>query len=231
MPANSGQSLAARTADAILAMIAAERRFAPGDKLPNELALSDELGVSRTTLREAIRMLAARHVLEVRRGRGTFVAERAEHEAPIALDELAADRPDLKALYEIRLITEPDLCALAARRATDAELERILRLGREEEALIAAGEDRTEAERAFHDAITRAAHNSFAEQLMPVIQEGIASGVRLSKARREIVEDTLSDHRMIMDFLAGRDAQGAKTAMRLHILRAMRGFGIGGEDD
>ena len=70
--------LSDRVADDILTMITIEKRFAPGDQLPNENDLSQELGISRTTLREAIRILAAHGVLEIRRGKGTFVKQEAE---------------------------------------------------------------------------------------------------------------------------------------------------------
>ena len=64
-----------QTAERLYNSIVAEGTLRPGDKLPNEVELSQQLGVSRATLREAIRELAARGVLEVRRGRGTFVSE------------------------------------------------------------------------------------------------------------------------------------------------------------
>ena len=64
-------------ADNILSMITIEKQFTAGDKLPNELELSNELNVSRTTLREAIRILVAYGILEIQRGKGTFVTEKA----------------------------------------------------------------------------------------------------------------------------------------------------------
>ena len=67
--------LSERTSDRLYEMIVEEGRYAPGSKLPNENELSEELQVSRTTLREAISFLVAQGVLEIRRGRGTFVAE------------------------------------------------------------------------------------------------------------------------------------------------------------
>ena len=65
--------LSDRIADSIVSMIVVEKRFLPGSKLPNENILSEELKVSRTTLREAIRILATGGILETRRGKGTFV--------------------------------------------------------------------------------------------------------------------------------------------------------------
>ncbi|MDY0395514.1 GntR family transcriptional regulator [Virgibacillus halophilus] len=58
-----------------MSMIAVEKRFLPGDKLPNENELSEELDISRTTLREAIRILVTNGILEIRRGKGTYVKE------------------------------------------------------------------------------------------------------------------------------------------------------------
>ena len=72
------QSLSQQTAWRLYNLIAAEKRLLPEEKLPNELELAQEMGVSRATLREAIRELATQGVLEVRRGRGTFVSRRVE---------------------------------------------------------------------------------------------------------------------------------------------------------
>lgn len=223
------KNLAQQVADTVLSMITIDKIFAPGDKLPNEIEFSAQLKVSRTTLREAIRILVSHNVLEIRRGKGTFVVERSQHEHPIDVDELSKIRLNIKALYEMRLMVEPQIAYYAAKRATEQELARILHYGGEEERLIQSGEDRTQAEQAFHQAIAQAGHNEFVERLMPMIYEAIDSGVRLSEQYGEVVQDTLSDHRMLMEFLAARDALGAKTAMMLHILHAMRGFGIVGE--
>ena len=82
------KNLSQQTADRLYTMIAVERCFAPGDKLPNELEWSASLGVSRTTLREAVRTLCARGVLEVRRGKGTFVSRRAGEGDGLGFDRL-----------------------------------------------------------------------------------------------------------------------------------------------
>ena len=66
-------SLAEQAAGQIMDMIVVEHRFRPGDKLPNEFELAEELGISRITLREAVRILCTRNIVEIRRGRGTFV--------------------------------------------------------------------------------------------------------------------------------------------------------------
>ena len=206
-------------------MITIEKRFDAGDKLPNELELSDELNVSRTTLREAIKMLVACDILEIRRGKGTFVTEKA-FQRPQDLEQLSAVRVNARDLYEMRLIFEPEAAYLAALRGTDAELKRILDYGRRIEQKIQKGEDRTKEEHAFHKAIAQATHNEFMNKLMPILYQAIAKGVALSVQRDQAVRDTMGDHRMIMEFLKQRNAEGAKNAMKIHIMHAMKALNI-----
>ena len=136
---------------------------------------------------------------------------------------------DVRDLYEIRLIFEPQTAFYAAKRATDEEIRQILLYGEQIEACIRSGRDRTEEEQAFHNAIAKATHNGFVERLIPIMYKAIYQGVILTEEKSEMVRQTLEDHRMIMEFLAQRDALGAKTAMELHIIHAMRGFGISAE--
>lgn len=213
--------LSDRIADSILSMITVERRFLPGSKLPNENILSEELKVSRTTLREAIRILATEGILEIRRGRGTFVREDFKKKQPKGMSSLASATVKARDLYEMRLIFEPEAAYYAALRATDEEISRILALGREIEGRIQRREDRTEVEQSFHKSIAKATHNEFMNQLMPVIYEGINKGVKLSAAYEEAVQATLVDHKILMDFLKERNGEGARNAMRIHILHAM----------
>lgn len=208
-------------ADSILSMITIEKRFRPGDKLPNENILSEEFKISRTTLREAIRILVTGGVLEIRRGRGTFVREDLKPDNPKELVSLTSAKIKSRDLYEMRLIFEPEAAYYAALRATDKEIERIISLGEEIEERIRQGKDRTDVEQAFHQSIAKATHNEFMNRLMPVIYEGINKGVRLSKANEEAVQATLTDHRLIMDFIKVRNGEGARSAMKIHILRAM----------
>ncbi|NLJ30211.1 MAG: FadR family transcriptional regulator [Clostridiales bacterium] len=224
-----GKSLSEKAADDILAMIQIDHVFSEGEKLPNEIEFSERLRISRTTLREAIRILVAHGVVEIRRGKGTFVRKGIGRNGDVGLGELTEFPMDIRDLYEMRLIFEPQAAYYAAQRATGRELERILQYGRLEGELIRTHQDRTEAERAFHKSIAKATHNEFMNRLMPILYRALDRGVPISDAKEEMVQDTLHDHRAIMDFMEARDPEGAKTAMKLHILRAMRGFGIAGE--
>ena len=97
--------LSERTADRLYELIMEERQFAPGSKLPNENELSESLHVSRTTLREAISFLVAQGVLEIRRGKGTFVVQDLP-DSGVDLTALSSLRSRVRArdLFEMRLI-------------------------------------------------------------------------------------------------------------------------------
>ncbi len=218
--------LSDRVAEEILTMIAIEGRYLAGEQLPNENELAEQLQVSRTTLREAMRVLVAQGVVETIRGKGTFVRKDFRPERLANLTSLLDEQINLKDLYEIRLIVEPEAAYYATIRATDQELARILSYGKLIEEKINRNEDRTEAEQNFHKAIANATHNAFMDKLMPVIFQAINEGVRLSETKREVIEHTLRDHQLIMDFMKARNPEGARSAMKIHILHAMKEMGF-----
>lgn len=209
--------LADSTAKQIISMIEVDNRFSVGDKLPNEIELAGELGVSRSTLREAIKILTTNGILEIKRGKGTFVTSNTVIDSN-DLNDIASGLDDL---FEMRLMFEPDCAFLAAQRATDEEIEIICYYGEEIEKKILSGEDRTYEEQKFHESIANATHNSFVKQFMPIIFNAIKKGVMVLTKDQDVSEDNLKDDRLIMEFLKKRNAEGARTAMRLHILHAL----------
>lgn len=223
---DANKRLSDRIADEILTMITLERRFLPGEQLPNENELADQLQVSRTTLREAIRILVAHGVIESIRGRGTFVREDFQPEEAETLKSIINEQINIKDLYEMRLIFEPEAAYYATLRASEQELERILAYGKIIEENIKQGKDRTEAEQNFHKAIANATHNKFMDKLMPVIFQAINQGVMLSRTKQNVIQHTVKDHQLIMEFMAARNPEGARSAMKIHILHAMKGMGI-----
>mgnify|MGYP003301974537 CR=1 FL=1 len=124
------ENLSQRIADTLKKMIVEEHKYNYGEKLPNENELSQELGVSRTTLREAIRTLISNGVLVVKRGKGTYVSEQFDQYAhELDVNDFMKKQITLRDLYETRLIIEPEAAALACKRATDDEIEEILVMG------------------------------------------------------------------------------------------------------
>lgn len=210
-----------QTAARLYGMIVAERRIQAGEKLPNELELSRQLGVSRTTLREALRDLTTQGVLEVRRGKGTFVSPQVEEIGDFGFGGLERVRGRLRDLFELRLIFEPSAARLACRRATDEELGEILDRGAEVEACIRAGRDRAGADREFHAAIVRATHNEFMMRLLPMIGQAVVTAVSAGGHGEQLAEDTLRDHALLLEFFRRRDESGAEHAMAIHMHHSM----------
>ena len=224
------QSLTQQTAQRLYGRIVTEGGLAPGDKLPNELDLSRELGVSRTTLREAVRMLVAQGVLEVRRGKGTFVSARVEDIDDFGFSGLRRVKGQLRDLFELRSIFEPQAAMLACRRATVEERADILARGKEVEDCIRSGADRTRADAAFHAAIVRATHNEFMVRLLPLIQRAVATAVETGEKAERLAADTLRDHALLLEFFARGDAEGARHAMAIHMRHAVDEMGLGDEE-
>lgn len=197
-----------------------ESRFKVGDKLPNENDFANELGISRSTLREAIKALTSLGILEIRRGKGTFVTD----STVIESGDLGEINSGLGDLFEMRLMFEPECAYYAAQRATDEEIDIICKYGEAVEKKIKSGEDRTYEEQKFHESIANATHNAFVQQFMPIIFNAIKKGVIVMQKDKIVSDDNLNDDRLIMDFLKARNADGARTAMRLHIIHAMEGL-------
>ncbi len=209
--------LADSTAQRIIKMIEEENRFSIGDKLPNENDFAGELGVSRSTLREAIKVLTTNGMVEIKRGKGTFVTSTTIINSS-DLNDIASGLEDL---FEMRLMFEPECAYLAAERATDGEIETICYYGEEIEKKILSGEDRTFEEQKFHESIANATHNSFVKQFMPIIFNAIKKGVVVLTQDQDVSEDNLKDDRLIMEFIKKRNPEGARTAMKLHIIHAI----------
>ena len=215
--------------DRLLSLMA-ERELAPGDRLPSERALAASFGVSRSSLREAIRVLTSQGLLVARHGGGTFLAPagRPELTDPIAeallpLAPLArSDAGYWKDVAEIRYSLEGDAAYFAALRATDEDRRRL------QQAYLAvstaplddlAAQARTDA--AFHLAIAQASRNVVLRQVMSgllrLLEISIADTLRQLYRLPDIVALLDRQHRQILDaILAGR-AEEARTHANAHL--------------
>ena len=210
--------LSEQTSDRLYELIVEEGHFPPGSKLPNENELSETLGVSRTTLREAISFLVAQGVLEIRRGKGTFVAG----DLPAGAVNMAAlsslrSRVRARDLFEMRLIFEPATVALACQRASDEELRQIQQKAERMEQVALEGGDWPLADQEFHFAIIKASHNEYMRRLYPIINSAVNEIMQISSNRQEMQSAAIADNHVILDFLMQRDEAGARHAMSIHI--------------
>ncbi len=219
-------ALSVRVAETITEMIA-QQQFRPGDRLPNELELAEELHVGRTTLREALRILATRGLVEVRRGVGTFVTRSQSIHDDFDVLKIQNTRVNIKDLYEMRLMFEPQAAYYACLRASDEELEAILHYGTLDEEAILRNDPHWDAcEQKFHNAIASATHNQFITALLPIFNRAIHQGIILANQSPQAAETTIHDHRLLMRYLRDRNPDGAKAAMYLHMINTMHEFAI-----
>lgn len=187
----------------------------PGDKLPGERELARRLGVSRTTVRQAMVALQSEGVVEVRHGGGTFLT-RLDGSSP-AVARVVARRRRLPAVLEARRALEIPLASLAAERRTETDLEELTAGLEEMREAVSSGEIGLEGDGRFHAAVTAAAHNPVMAELMDALAENIAEtrGESLSQEGRP--PRSLIDHERIADAIARQDPQGAADAMRAHL--------------
>ena len=211
----TASSLVDQAAGQIMDMILAERRFRSGDKLPNELELAHELGISRVTLREAIRILCTRGLVEIRRGRGTFVTSYDQRTSNANLSPLETVSANTRDMLEIRMMVEPSAAYYAALRATPEEKKLIRELCEKLEQAAAKGENPIEIEQDFHNSIAIASHNQFMTKLMPVINKSIYTDLTYFDGS---LSYSIQDHREIVRFIEEGNSEAARTIMRLHIL-------------
>ena len=220
------RNLSQQTAQRLYNMIVVEKQLTAGEKLPNEVELAQQLSVSRATLREAIHALTTQGVLEVHRGRGTFVSQQVEQVEDFGFSSLEQVKGQLRDLFELRSIFEPQAARLACRRGSPEELADILAKGAEVEACIRKGQDRTRADREFHAAIVRATHNEFMMRLLPMINQAVETAIDTGEDQELLARITLRDHALLLEFLQKRDEAGAEYAMAIHMRHAMDEMGL-----
>lgn len=221
--------LSGQLSDKLAEIIMDVNEYRPGDKLPAERNLADDLGVSRTAVREALKQLEARGIVEIRHGAGTFVASNPGVVSdPLGL-ELAAHTDDTVSIlsdwYRVRMILEGEAMEMVAQNATDAELEHLSELLDAELTLAQTDdEDFMEEDRGFHCALAHASHNIIMARLIPSLHASIYYDMvrKLYPLLRSRFENNAStNHGRIIHFLKLRDGKGANLAMRCHMLEAI----------
>jgi DNA-binding FadR family transcriptional regulator len=190
----------------------------PGQSLPNEAHLSEEMNVSRTALREAIKVLAAKGLRESRPKTGTRVRTRDNWNMldPDILAWLFAAGPNAAAsemLFEIREIFEPSAAALAASRASK---EQVAELRSAYDAMEAAGDNldaSVPADLRFHQLLLASTGNELLMSLGSMIETALAANFKASSLGPKRVMIALPKHKAVLDAIAAGDAAGAQVAV------------------
>lgn len=187
-----------------------------GEKLPNEFELCQLFGVSRSTVREAMKSLVYQGIVEVRRGSGTYVLST----IPLAEDPLGIrSMPDKEAiamdLVEVRLMIEPAMAEMAALRASKEEIEKLQVLCSRVEQKIEDEENYIREDIAFHCCVAECSKNKIVEQIIPIIDTAVMMFVNVT--HKKLTAETIRTHRAVADAIAERDSQGARLAMTMHL--------------
>ncbi len=193
-------------------------RLNPGDRLPAERELAETFAVSRSVVREAIRALETLGVLEARPGEGTFVASSLSERAndPISSSLYQAWSMQRK-LFEVREVIEPDLAALAARRATAEHIEKMRAILAEQEAQIRQGGTGVRQDTLFHYLLAEATGNEILLRIMDSLMD------LLLKTREESLQHdkrparSLKQHRAMLRAIEARNPRAAERLMYQHI--------------
>ncbi|WP_291633185.1 FadR/GntR family transcriptional regulator [Clostridium sp.] len=194
-----------------------ERGYVAGEKLPNEYELSEQLGVSRNTIREALRALASRNILDIRHGAGTFLSQKkGVADDPLGLSFMEDRRKLVEDLMQIRYIIEPQIAALAAQNATPQDIAILGSLCDEVELLISKRQDFTQKDMDFHSQLATCSRNIVMSNLIPVICEGIT--VFSSMVVEQEFDQTVKSHREIFKSVSEHRAAEAQQAMLFHLL-------------
>lgn len=190
--------------------------IAPGDSLPIEDELGPELGVSRSVLREAIKVLAGKGLVEVRPKTGTRVRPRRswhllDPEVVRWQFERLSAADDLVELSEVRAVVEPSAARLAARRRTDADIADIEAHCKRMESAVAEPMAYRTAELDFHAAVVDASHNTMLSHMGAVIRVALSSVP--SNGGASVPQGT-AGHRAVLDAIDRRDPTAAEKGMR-----------------
>ncbi|MDQ3709596.1 MAG: FadR family transcriptional regulator, partial [Actinomycetota bacterium] len=198
-------------------------QLSTGDRLPPERELAERFGVSRVTVRDALRTLEAQGLLEIRVGAsgGAFVTA----PSTMVVGKGIANMLLLSVLgpeevAEARLVMELGTVALAVRRATDTDLERLREICRRSEAAHGNGEYDVELSSEFHVTLAEAAHNG----AINMITESFRGPLRMAAVRaREPAEQShersITEHVALVDAIAARDVVAARQIMTAHLAR------------
>ncbi|WP_027185474.1 FadR/GntR family transcriptional regulator [Desulfovibrio inopinatus] len=193
-------------------------RLHPGDRLPSERRLAEMLGVSRGTVRHALKNLEKTDVLVIRPGSGAFVAS-GEDEAKVdaLMASVARGRNTLREVMEVRSLLEPHIAEMAASKAEPADVAGLVRILQSQKRALEAGRTGRHEDSAFHAALVRLANNAVLTELVEGITHILeeSRSPHLQSAMRK--NASVKYHEMIVEAISKGDPEAARKAMINHM--------------
>jgi GntR family transcriptional regulator, transcriptional repressor for pyruvate dehydrogenase complex len=192
-------------------------RLEPGDRLPTERELARDLGVSRTSLRQALTALRVEGLIDVRHGHGIHLVRSVEEVVPPIPADVLETHPQLPEVGEVRNALEALAARLAAQRRDADDVEAMVAGIREMDAAIARGEPGLHGDRMFHLAVLKAARNDVLANLLDAVADQSAEIARASLERPGQPPRSLAAHRLIFEAISARDSDQAGQLMDEHL--------------
>jgi len=192
-------------------------RLSPGDRLPTVSALAAQMRVNAASVREAYRVMANMGLLDVTQGRGTFVATLPSDETGVLTQFRLAEHQTLGHLFESRLVLEPPIAALAAERASEAEIEAIVSTAREQDRLEREGKDFLAPDIRFHELLLMAAHNPVIGRMVSAVNALLLDSRRRTMRIPGAAEKAARYHLLIALAVRDGDAEQARAVMEQHV--------------
>ncbi|HYE83767.1 MAG TPA: FCD domain-containing protein [Clostridia bacterium] len=199
------------------------KKLIPGDRLPSESELCKSMAVSRSSLREAMKILSAFGIVEIKRGDGTYIAQ-ADNKIKFDpfLFSLIQSQPDIKDLAQLRGTLEHAVVKLIIENAEDEDIENIRKAHLEMEKVIQQGVFTTQAisycEANFHNALGHATRNKLVEKIYNFVMELFNPFIKRTHENEKTGESVLRIHKNILDSLAEKDMRKAYEAIEESII-------------
>ncbi|MCY8233349.1 FadR/GntR family transcriptional regulator [Priestia endophytica] len=208
-----------------------EGKYSPGTKLPTEMELAAQFGVSRVPIREALSVLRASGVISSKQGGGSYVEEATSKALLQGIKIENEDMENIKFLFEMRKALEPESAFLAATRRTPEQLERMKEiLGRLEKESVAEGKSGMEADIEFHRSIVMATHNPVMIQTIEnlsilyekALKITLQPNTELEHKRRSVYRE----HQRIVEAIELEEPELARVQCLIHLRNAEKKLGL-----
>ncbi len=189
-----------------------------GSKLPNETQLCEITGVSRGTIREAIKILNTENVVTIQRGVGTFVSENpGVSEDPLGFRFIEDKEKLVFDLIQIREILEPSLASIAAENANEEEIAHLSEIAHELEEYYNQGKDTVPLDIEFHSQIAKMSHNRVVELIYPILAKSIPEITDYTQ--KALLPESMVDHQQIWTQIKNHNSFAAEAFMKTHLKR------------
>ena len=213
-----GERLSDRVANHLLETIVS-RGLGPGDRLPSERLLAEQFAVSRTVIREAVRLLTGKGIIAARPGHGLTVTavEASAVSQSLSLFVHGNDSVDYRKVHEVRAMLEVHVAGLAARRVTEGEVEKLGEVCDRMEVVLKDVEVASRYDLEFHRMLAVATHNELYELLLNAVAAPLMKVRRATFALPGRAGVALAAHREILGCVAAGDVSAARRQMRAHL--------------